>query len=90
MDSKEILLHGTTEDVLIDKIKIAIKEILCERNDLLPETNLLTREEVCQLLNINKTTLWNYTKKDMLKSYGIGSRVYYKRDEVIEALKPIK
>jgi len=90
MDSKEILLHGTTQDALIDKIKVAIKEILCERNNLLPETNLLTREEVCQLLNINKTTLWNYTKKDMLKSYGIGSRVYYKRDEVIEALKPIK
>lgn len=90
MDSKEILLHGTTQDALIDKIKIAIKEILCERNNSLPETNLLTREEVCQLLNINKTTLWNYTKKDMLKSYGIGSRVYYKRDEVIEALKPIK
>lgn len=90
MERNEIILQGTTEDILISKIKIAIKDLLSENGEPLPETNLLTRDEVCQLLNINKTTLWSYTKKGILQSYGIGSRVYYKKDEVIEALKPIK
>jgi excisionase family DNA binding protein len=42
----------------------------------------LTRTEVANLLKINITTLWNWTKKGRLKSYGIGERVYYKRKEI--------
>lgn len=50
---------------------------------------LLTRDEVCELLSFNKTSLWKHTKSGKLKSYGIGNRVYYKRHEVLEAVKPI-
>jgi hypothetical protein len=49
----------------------------------------LTRDEVCKLLSFNKTSLWKHTKSGKLKSYGIGNRVYYKKDEVIEAVKPL-
>ena len=55
-----------------------------------PEVELLNREEVCKMLSINKTTLWKYTKISKLKSYGIGNRVLYKRNEVLECLTLLK
>ena len=54
-----------------------------------PEKELITRDEVCEMLSINKTSLWKHTKSGKLKSYGIGNRVLYKRNEVILAVKPI-
>ena len=54
-----------------------------------PSNDLVTRLQVCELLSINKTSLWKHTKSGKLKSYGIGNRVYYKRSEVLAAVKPI-
>lgn len=48
---------------------------------------LLTREETCNLLSINLSTLWSYTKKGKLPSKKIGNRVYYLKSEILEALK---
>ncbi len=48
--------------------------------------DILTREETAQLLSISLPTLWNWTKKNILTAYGIGGRVYYKKDEVINSL----
>ncbi|MDM1140051.1 helix-turn-helix domain-containing protein [Empedobacter sp. R132-2] len=50
--------------------------------------DILTREETARLLSISLPTLWNWTKKNILTAYGIGGRVYYKKDEVINALIP--
>lgn len=54
-----------------------------------PENEFITRVEVCKLLNFNKTSLWKHTKSGKLKSYGIGNRVLYRKNEVLEAVKPI-
>ncbi len=47
---------------------------------------LLTREETCKFLKINSSTLWSHTNKGRLKAYGIGSRRYYLKSELLEAL----
>lgn len=51
---------------------------------------LLTREEACKFLQINSTTLWHWTNKGKVTAYGIGNRRYYKKAELIDALKPLK
>lgn len=53
-------------------------------------TEYLTRREVANLLGVNLTTLNNWTRKGILKSYGIGGRVYYKRNEVENAIIELK
>ena len=53
-------------------------------------TEYLTRTEVAKLLKIDLSTLWSYTKKNKLISYGIGNRVLYKRAEVENALVQLK
>lgn len=54
------------------------------------DEDLLTRDEVCKLLDINSTTLWTYTNQGRLQAYSIGSRRYYKKSEIMQALKPVK
>lgn len=49
-------------------------------------TEYLTRQETANLLKVDLSTIHNYTKKGVLTSYGIGSRVYYKRSEVENAI----
>ncbi|MCP9198804.1 helix-turn-helix domain-containing protein [Gramella sp. GC03-9] len=46
----------------------------------------LTRKEVCQMLKIAYSTLYEYTKAGKLKKFGLGRRVYYKRSQIEEAL----
>jgi len=53
-------------------------------------TEYLTRNQVRDLLQVNLSTVHNLTKRGTLKAYGIGARVYFKRNEVEQAIKPIR
>ncbi|OQD44029.1 DNA-binding protein [Croceivirga radicis] len=46
----------------------------------------LTRKRTAEILKINLSTLYLWTRKGLLKSYGIAGKVYYKRSEVEQAL----
>jgi excisionase family DNA binding protein len=50
---------------------------------------LLTRNEVADTFKVDLSTVHNWTKKGKLKAYGLGHRVYYKRSEIENALKPL-
>jgi excisionase family DNA binding protein len=52
-------------------------------------TEYLTRQQVKELLNVDISTIHNWTKRGKLKSYGLGNRVYYKRSEVESGIKPL-
>ena len=47
---------------------------------------LLTRDEACQFLKINSSTLWTWTNKGIVTAYGISNRRYYKRSELLQTL----
>ena len=85
----QIFLNGITVEQLADALKPLLGNVTTNEPKQ-PENDLMTREAVCKLLSINKTTLWKHTKTGKLKSYGIGNRVMYKRSEVLEAVKPLK
>jgi excisionase family DNA binding protein len=51
----------------------------------IPET-LLSKNEVKDYLGISLNTLDKYTKDGTIPAYGIGSRVMYKRSEVLNSL----
>jgi hypothetical protein len=88
---KSILLHRITPEELKQIIKEVIREELNAKNNLVnqEEDVFLTREETCSILKINKSSLWKWTKKGKLISYGIGNRVLYKKNEVIESVMRI-
>ncbi len=51
---------------------------------------LLTRKQTAELLQINLSTLWNYTRKGLIPSKGLGNRVYYLKEDVLKALQPLQ
>lgn len=51
---------------------------------------LLTREEAAQLLGITLPTLRAYTRTGLVVGYRIGTRVRYKRSEVLGSLQQIR
>jgi excisionase family DNA binding protein len=83
----QILLNGITLEQLAEALAPLLRE---PKDKPQPENEFLTRDEVCKLLSLNKTSLWKHTKAGKLKSYGIGNRILYKKCEVLEAVKPIK
>lgn len=84
--NNQIFLNGITIEQLAEALKPLLQSTSSEPQN---ENVLLTREEVCKLLTINKTSLWKHTKSGRLKSYGIGNRVFYKRNEVLDAITPL-
>lgn len=50
----------------------------------------LTVTETADILKVTPFTVRSYTKKGILTRYKIGSRVRYKRSEVLEAIQEIK
>jgi hypothetical protein len=49
----------------------------------------LTRNQVKEMLDVDLSTIHNWTKRGKLKSYSLGNRVYYKRDEIEQAIIPL-
>ena len=85
----QIFLNGITVEQLAEALKPLLVNATTNEPQQ-PENDLMTREAVCKLLSVGKVTLWKHTKTGKLKSYGIGNRVMYKRNEVLEAVKPLK
>lgn len=83
---------GTTPDEVNQPVLDVIQEGFDElKRQFQPKepVELLTRNEVKDLLKVDLSTVHNWTKRGKLKAYGLGNRVYYKRSEVEEAIKPL-
>lgn len=87
--TNSILLHEVSPDLFKEIIQNSIKSELEKFSKSLPENyddDLLTRQEVCELLKIDQSTLYHWTKKGKVICYGIVNRRYYKRSEIMECL----
>ena len=94
MELNSILLQSLTVEQLEQLIGTSVKNGILElQKQLLDKDNseeLLTREETCNFLKIDSSTLWAWTNKGKVKAYGIGARRYYKRSELMECLTLLK
>ena len=71
-------------ELILEKLSILESELKILKESFQPREpeELMTREETAEYLKVSLTTLWHWSKKGILPSYGIGNRVYYKRSEV--------
>jgi excisionase family DNA binding protein len=54
-----------------------------------PDNNdeiFLTRKETAQFLSISLVTLWDWTRKDVIPGFKIGSKIRYKKSDVLNSL----
>ena len=72
----------------LERIEIAIEKLNSPAKN--ESETLLSRKEACELLKIDSSTLWSWTKKGKITCYGIAARRYYKRDEILNCLVVLK
>ena len=94
MQNNAILLESLTVEQLQQLIGTSVKNGIQElQKELQTKDNseeLMTREETCQFLKIDSSTLWAWTNNGKVKAYGIGARRYYKKSEIMECLTQLK
>jgi excisionase family DNA binding protein len=87
---EKIILDAISIENFLSKIDGLIQKRLNEKFNA-PKTRdeitYMTRKEVARFLKISLPTLHDWTKLGMIPSYKIGTRVYYKTDEVSTALR---
>lgn len=76
------------EEAILKGVKVQLEEL---KKDFQPKepTDWLSRSDLKNLLQVDLSTIHNWTKKGKIKAYGIGNRVYYKRSEIEKVIIPL-
>ena len=91
MKSKQLIFDVLSKEELEDLIGKSLEEVI--KNNPFnhsPDQELLTREEACMLLKVDSSTLWRWTNQGKIIAYGIGSKGFYKKEELLESLIQLK
>ena len=86
------LINITQEQLqteILKGVKIQFEELKKSFQPIEP-TEYLSRLDVSKLLRCDLSTVHNWTKKGLLVAFSIGSRVYYKRAQVENAIVELK
>ncbi len=77
------------QNAIIEGVKSQLKDL---KEHLQPKkpTKYLTRSDIAEMLKIDLSSVHNWTKRGILKSYQISGRIYFKRDEVEQAIVALK
>lgn len=94
MKTNGIILQDLSIEELQELIGSTVKKNVEELQEELQSKKfteeLMSRNETCEFLKIDSSTLWSWTNKGKVKSYGIGARRYYKRSELLDCLTLLK
>ena len=91
MKTNQIILEVLSKEELMSLIGDSVRNAFdSKQSNCKTEPELLTREEACKLLKIDSSTLWRWTVKGSVIAYGIGNRRFYKKEELLNSLIPLK
>ena len=79
----DVLSKEELEDLIGKSLEEAFKNNLSNNT---PDQELLARDQACTLLKVDPSTLWRWTNKGKVTAYGIGSRRFYKKEELLSSL----
>lgn len=94
MQTNSIILENLSVEQLQQLIGTTVRNSIVELQKQIQTQSdneaLMTREETCQFLKVDSSTLWAWTNQGKVKAYGIGARRYYKKSELLECLTLLK
>lgn len=94
MQQNSILLQNVSPEqfteLLTNVFKTQLEDFKKELVNQTEKENLLTREQVLELLQINSSTLWHWQNKGKIQVYKFANKCYYKRSELMNCLTPLK
>jgi len=84
------MIENATLQEMLDGIQLIVNSsIQNSKMNELKNDELLTREETSKLLNVSYPTLNSWAKKRVLIPLSLGSRIYYRMDDILKSMKPI-
>ena len=87
MIKNQIIFDVLSKKELEDLIGKSLEEVIKNNpQNIPPDQELLTRDEACKLLKVDLSTLWRWTNQGKITAYGIGSRRFYKKEELLSSL----
>ena len=95
METNSILLQNLSTEQLTDLIgnvfDTKLKAFQENQNTKTKTENddLMTREQVLELLQINASTLWHWQNKGRITVYKFANKCYYKRSELMATITPL-
>lgn len=94
MKKDAILLENVSSEKFMELIVfLFLKElepIIKQLNSQSEKDDLMTRDQVLDLLQINASTLWHWQNKGRIKVYKFANKCYYKRSEILASLTLLK
>lgn len=77
-------------ELLTNVFKTQLEDFKKELNTQTANDDLMSREQVLELLQINASTLWHWQNKGKIQVYKFANKCYYKRSELMNCLTPLK
>jgi CRISPR/Cas system-associated endoribonuclease Cas2 len=77
-------------ELLTNVFKTQLEDFKKEFTTQTENDDLLTREQVLELLKINASTLWHWQNKGRITVYKFANKCYYKRSELMASIIPLK
>ncbi len=72
-----------------EAVRIEVEKLGILKKDE-PDTEYITRKQTSTMLGVSLPTLNDWSKRGIIKSYRIASRVRYKKAEVLTALSQVQ
>lgn len=85
MSNEKQIFTNITEDRFRDLIREVIREEILEINHTETE-DLIKAKEACDYLMISKVTLYKWMKQGKIIGYYLGTRLFFKKSELEQAL----
>jgi hypothetical protein len=92
MENSILLQNLSTEQLteLIGNVfDTKLKDFQKELTTKTENDDLMTREQVLELLQINASTLWHWQNKGRITVYKFANKCYYKRSELMATITPL-
>ncbi len=71
------------KELIQDSINVELGKI---SNQVKEPSDLIKAKEVCEFLQVSKVTLYNWMNQGKIAGYYLGSRLYFKKSELVESL----
>ncbi len=86
MNTKQFFTNYSSDElkeIIQDSINSEFAKIANQTNET---SDLIKAKEACSFLQVSKVTLYNWMNEGLISGYYLGSRLYFKKSELIESL----
>jgi excisionase family DNA binding protein len=88
MNNLILITETELRAVLTETIKTELANL--RPTEPINDNQLITRLEASKILGISLPTLYKYTLESKIQSYRIGTRIRYKKEEILNSLSKIQ